>query len=269
MEGRPEQAPGTGLRVEELAARAGVAVDTIRYYQARGLLPPPVRRGRVALYGGEHAERLARIRRLQERGLSLAVIHRLLTGELDRADEELAAAVEEAADEAPGGGAEEWLTLAELAERSAIPLPLLQAVEREGLLVPRNHEGELRYTADDARVATAGLRMLEHGLPLPELLSLARQHHAAVRAVAEQAVDLFDAHVRRPLRQAGVPAGEAAARLVEAFEALLPATETVVAHHFRRTLLAVAQEHIERVGNDAERRAVAERAAQPLASPWS
>jgi hypothetical protein len=38
----------------------------------------------------------------------------------------------------------------------------------------------------------------------------------------------------------------------------------IVAHHFRRTLLAVAQEHIERVGSDDERRAVATRAARRL-----
>ena len=28
-------------RVEELAARADVSVDTVRYYQAKELLPPP------------------------------------------------------------------------------------------------------------------------------------------------------------------------------------------------------------------------------------
>ena len=42
-----------------------------------------------------------------------------------------------------------------------------------------------------------------------------------------------------------------------AFEDVLAATVAVVTHHFRRTLLAVAQEHIERVGSDDERQAVA------------
>lgn len=51
-------------RVEELAAEAGVSVDTIRYYQAKGLLPSPVRVGRVGWYGDDHVARLARIRRL-------------------------------------------------------------------------------------------------------------------------------------------------------------------------------------------------------------
>src|SRR5262249_61360113 len=81
------------LRVEELAARADVSVDTIRFYQKRRLLPPPERRGRIGWYGTEHVERLARIKDLQRRGFPLAVIRRIVSGELDRADQPPAAAV--------------------------------------------------------------------------------------------------------------------------------------------------------------------------------
>ena len=239
-------------RVEELAARADISVDTGRYDQARDLLAPPARSGRVALYSDAHLERLAEIRRLQGRGYSLAVIRRLLNGELNDADEALVAAV--SAEDSRG---EEWLTIEALAERSGIPLPLLQAVEREGLLVPRLHGGEPRYTPADVDAAAAGLRLLQHGLPLPELLELARTHSAAMRATAERAVELFDAYVRHPLQDQNDGGDQPALRLVAAFEELLPATLTIVAHHFRRTLLAVAQEHIERVGTDGERSLVA------------
>ena len=234
-------------RVDQLAAAADVSVDTVRFYQSKGLLPPPRREGRVAWYGDDHLDRLDRIRRLQARGLTLAVIRRLLSGELDNADEALVTALADPP-------AEETFTVEELAERSGIPLALLQAVEREGLLVPRR-DG---YTTDDVEVAKAGLRLLEHGLPLPEVLALAREHHTAMRAVAERAVELFDVHVRHPLRQSGLPDEEAAARLVEAFRQLLPATTALVGHHFTRTLLSVAQEHIERVGAPAELAAVRE-----------
>jgi DNA-binding transcriptional MerR regulator len=265
-------------RVEELAAKADISVDTVRYYQAKDLLPPPTRAGRVAWYDDEHLGRLTQIRRLQGRGFSLAVIRRLLNGELDHADEELVAALTSGAEVATGDGvatapvtasasasaSNDWLTLQELAAESGIPLPLLQAVEREGLLVPRRVAGEPRYTASDVTVAAAGLQLLEHGLPLPELLELARAHDAATRAIAERAVELFDQHIRHPLREAGLPDDTAAEQLVAAFEHLLPATLAIVGHHFRRTLLAVAQEHIERVGNDDERQAVAARAGQQL-----
>ena len=245
-------------RVEALAAKADVSVDTVRFYQSRGLLPPPRREGRVAWYGEEHLERLARIRRLQGRGLTLATIARLLAGELDAADEALVTAVAVV----PEGDDDVTFTIEELAERSGIPLGLLQAVVKEGLLIPRRAGGQDRFTSADVEAGAAGLRLLEAGLPLPEVLDLARQHHAAMRAVAERAVELFDTHVRHPLRDSGLDDDEAAARLVEAFTTLLPATTELVTHHFRRTLLQVAQEHIERVGGDAERIAVEREAAR-------
>ncbi len=244
-------------RVDALAAKADVSVDTVRFYQSRGLLAPPRREGRVAWYDDEHVARLARIRRLQARGLTLATIARLLAGELDAADEALVTAVS-----APDPDSDERLTLGELAERSGIPLPILQAVLSEGLLVPRRTGGDDRFTTDDVTAAAAGLRLLEAGLPLPEVLELARRHHEAMRAVAEQAVELFDTYIRHPLRESGLPDEQAAERLVAAFQTLLPATSELVTHHFRRTLLDVAQEHIERVGVAAERNAVEREAAR-------
>lgn len=241
------------LRVEQLAAVADVSVDTVRFYQARGLLPPPRRQGRVGIYDDEHVARLERIRALQSKGFTLATIGRLVRGELDAADESLVAAVEAEAD----GDATAAITIDQLAQRSGIPVELLQALEDDGLLVPRRQAGVSGYTQADVAVARAGMALLSHGLPLPDLLDLARRHHAAMRDVAERAVALFDEHVRQPLRGAGRPDEDAAARLVEAFQSLLPATTDVVSHHFRRTLLAVAQEHIESVGADAERAAVA------------
>jgi hypothetical protein len=133
-----------------------------------------------------------------------------------------------------------------------VPLPLIEAVSREGLLVPRFHDGEARYTASDVRIVSAGLRLLQAGLPLPGLLELARRHHGAMREVAAEAVELFDVSVRQPLRAADLPEDEKADRLVEAFRALLPAVSELVAHHFRRVLLQVAQEHLESVGAPSE-----------------
>jgi DNA-binding transcriptional MerR regulator len=236
-------------RVEELARRADVSVDTVRYYQAKGLLTPPRREGRVAWYDDTHLGRLERIRALAGRGLTLATIARLLSGQLDAADEALATAV---ASRDP----EELLTLEELAQRTGIPPALLQAVHREGLLIPRRLDGRDWFTTADVAIAAAGLTLLEAGLPLPEVLQLARRHDRAMRDVAEQAVALFDDHVRQPLRASGLPDEAAAAQLVAAFQSLLPATVALVTHHFRRTLLAVATAHIEHVGGDAELDAV-------------
>jgi DNA-binding transcriptional MerR regulator len=255
-------------RVEELARAALVSVDTIRFYQAKRLLPPPRRMGRVAVYDDDHLERLREIRRLQERGFTLGVIGRIVRDELGRADEALVAAIVGGADERrPDGSPEEFLTLAELAERTGVPVALLEALEKEGVLIPRRHEGEGRYTDADRTALGAGLRLLEYGLPLGVVLELARLHGQSARALAERAVGLFDEHVRQVLRRQGEEDAEAAARLVQAFDSLLPATVSLVAHHFRRTLLAVAQEHIEAVGDEDEVAAVRSEALRRLERP--
>lgn len=255
-------------RVDELARAASVSVDTIRFYQAKRLLPPPTRIGRVGVYGDEHLERLQEIRELQGRGFTLGVIGRMVRRELDRADEALVEAVVAGSDERrPDGTPEEFLTLTELGERAGVPAALLEALEKEGILVPRRHEGEGRYTDADRVALGAGLRLLEYDMPLGEVLELARLHGQSARALAERAVELFDRNVRQALRREGGGDAEAAARLVEAFDALLPATVSLVAHHFRRILLAVAQEHIEAVGDRDELAAVRSEARRRLEPP--
>ncbi|MBA0052266.1 MerR family transcriptional regulator [Streptomyces sp. AJS327] len=67
------------LTVDQLAARAGVTVRTIRFYSTRGLLPPPaIGPRRVGHYGPEHLSRLALIEELQHQGMTLAAIERYL-----------------------------------------------------------------------------------------------------------------------------------------------------------------------------------------------
>lgn len=65
--------------IDELAAATGVPSRTVRHYQSERVLPPPTRRGRTAVYGDEHLERLRLIARLQERGLSLRAIRDALS----------------------------------------------------------------------------------------------------------------------------------------------------------------------------------------------
>ena len=64
----PEARVEPEIRVEEVARRADVSVDTIRFYQKRQLLPAPRRVGRIAWYGPDHLDRLARIKELQREG---------------------------------------------------------------------------------------------------------------------------------------------------------------------------------------------------------
>jgi MerR family mercuric resistance operon transcriptional regulator len=69
-----------------LAKSAGVGVETVRYYQRRGLLIEPARpHGEVRRYGDEDVRRLKFIRAAQAAGFTLAEIGELL--ELSASDD--------------------------------------------------------------------------------------------------------------------------------------------------------------------------------------
>jgi len=226
-------------RIEQLARAAGVPVDTVRFYQGKGLIPAPRREGRVTWYTEQHLDRLRRIRELQQRGFTLTVIRRFLEGELEASDEALVAAITHPS-------APETLTLDELSERSGVAVPLLKSLEQAGLLVAADAEDEPRYPASDLDSLAAGLKLVEAGVPLPDLMALGREHADSVEATARRAVELFDRHVRERIQAAGGSQEDAERRLLQLFEELLEASGTLVRAHFERTLLRAAREHVER-----------------------
>jgi MerR family transcriptional regulator, copper efflux regulator len=68
------------LRIGEIAQRAGVSIDTVRYYERRRLLPAaPRTQGGFRLFAPETVERVQLIKQAQELGFSLEEIAELLT----------------------------------------------------------------------------------------------------------------------------------------------------------------------------------------------
>jgi len=65
-------------RVDDLARVSGVTVRNIRAYQERGLLHPPRREGRVAIFDDGHLSRLKIITSMLERGYTTAHITEML-----------------------------------------------------------------------------------------------------------------------------------------------------------------------------------------------
>src|SRR5215467_7763282 len=64
--------------IDQLAQVTGMTVRNIRAHQSRGLLPPPLVRGRTGYYGPEHVARLRMILDMQADGFNLNAIQRLL-----------------------------------------------------------------------------------------------------------------------------------------------------------------------------------------------
>lgn len=227
-------------RVAQLAAAAHVSVDTIRFYQAQGLLPRPRREGRHAVYGDEHLKRLRRIRRLQRDGFPLTVIKRLVVPGARSTGGALLRALA-----AQRGGRD--LTRAELAAEAGVPEALVAAVEDAGIVEPLRAAGTARYGSVDVEMARAALALLRGGFPLQHLLALALRQAENVRDVVDEAIGLFDRHVRRDKSGAERDADD----VVAAFHQLLPAVTALVAHHFQRTLVARAIARLERTGDAA------------------
>jgi DNA-binding transcriptional MerR regulator len=69
---------GANLTIRQLAERTGMTVRNIRAHQTRGLLPPPVVRGRTGYYDEEHVARIELTREMQADGLNLEAIRRVL-----------------------------------------------------------------------------------------------------------------------------------------------------------------------------------------------
>lgn len=76
----------TEYRIDDLARAAGTTTRNVRGYQDRGLLPRPVKRGRIAIYTDTHLARLTLINNLLKRGFTARHIADFIRG-MQRGDD--------------------------------------------------------------------------------------------------------------------------------------------------------------------------------------
>ncbi len=231
-------------RVDQLSEIVGVRIDTIRFYQGKGLIPMPRRQGRVAIYDETHLRAVRRVRDLLDEGFSLAQIARLLEGEgqstagRDASGDLLQALVQQTI-------GERTLSRAELAAEAGVPEALVLAVESAGLIESIPMNGGARYTEADLEMARTAIAILGQGFPLDELLNLAVRHARQISEVAEAGIDLFDEYVRK--REGADPGA-----IRDAFTTLMPHVARLVALHFQRTIVNRALERLRASGEDEE-----------------
>jgi DNA-binding transcriptional MerR regulator len=76
----PHGAAGSGeYRIDELARLAGTTTRNVRVYRDRGLLHPPLRVGRIALFNDTHLTRLRLITSMLDRGYNIAHVREMLS----------------------------------------------------------------------------------------------------------------------------------------------------------------------------------------------
>jgi DNA-binding transcriptional MerR regulator len=173
-------APQACWRIDDLARRADVTVDTIRYYQREGLLPPAERAGRANLYGPRHLETLARIKELQGRRFSLAAIRALLGDERGAFVEDIFWGAEEGA-----------YTLDELVERSGVDPELAHEVRTAGLLREPQEFGREAYDREDLELLQTLAELQRLGIPRRVVVELARTYAEGIEATELRVIELF------------------------------------------------------------------------------
>lgn len=160
-----------------------MTVRNIRAHQARGLLPPPRVAGRVGWYGPAHRRRLEQIRAMQDEGLNLAAIAKVLNdGQITAMTTEVFRPTEPA-----------WFSIEELVSRLGI-------VDGDGSAERAMELGLIDFDDDRIRMDTpALLRVAEEflalGVPLTALLEVFAQVQRATRDVARAYLELADEHL--------------------------------------------------------------------------
>ena len=164
--------PEAHWRIDELAQKAGLTVDTIRYYAREGLLAPPERAGRHKLYGPDHLDRLNRIRDLQTQRFSLAAIRAILN--TDRPGLEHLFATK-------GAG----YTFDELVARSGLDAELVTRLHDVGVLADPAELGHDAYDENDLALLRAVAELRDIGMTEQILLGLGEiyvRHFLALQA---------------------------------------------------------------------------------------
>jgi DNA-binding transcriptional MerR regulator len=231
--------------VDQVAEMTRTTVRTIRWYQSEGLLPPPRRAGRVAMYDAEHLVRLESIRDLQAHGLTLNAIRRLLERAPGDAGPTALAFVKTAVAQSVGDNAE-VVTADEMAERLGLPAgtPVDPAIIRELGVAHEMPDGGWRITAPAAVEASAGLARL--GVPMEARVELSRLFVEHTRVMAKAVVEMFLDYLMPPDDPSNTDP-EVWHALSEAVARLRPLAATSVASSFDTALARAAERAAERV----------------------
>jgi len=194
------------LTIDQLALQSGMTVRTLRSHASRGLLQPPIIRGRTGYYGPAHLARLGFIRDMQDAGFSLASIEQILAG-------------------VPADAGEATLSVIRglLAPWRSEPPVVYEIEELLGLFGPQagpehldaliemggaelTPDGQVRVVSPG--LLAAGAEGAQAGLPLDGILEAGRLVATSAQEVAECFVALFRDSVWKDFIDAGTPEQE-------------------------------------------------------------
>ncbi len=238
------------MTIRQLAERTGMTVRNIRAHQTRGLLPPPVVRGRTGYYNDEHVARIELTREMQADGLNLEAIRRVL----DSGDGSAAAIFDFTRalrtpfeDEAP--------EIFEADELAAIwdgqfDPKLTRRAEKLGILRPLP-DGRVEVISPS--LVRAAAELAELGIGLEGAIATAEKLRRHADGAAKAFVELFVREIWDPFDVAGRPERDWP-RMSEALERLRPLAAGALLATFQIAMGEAIEKQSERTLRVAARR---------------
>ncbi|UGY94468.1 MerR family transcriptional regulator [Streptomyces gobiensis] len=229
-----QQMEAASLTVDELAARAGVTVRTVRFYSTRGLLPPPeIGPRRVGRYGPDHLSRLALIEELQSQGMTLSAIERYV----QQLPEDLSAydlAIHRALVASWMPDTADEVTREQLARRSGRELTEEDLERLVAMSVLESTDDPAVFRVDPGMLPL-GVRLLDVPMSLESILAARKVVLEHTREVARELSQLFRAEVWEPYRERE-PAPEQVERMKSLSAHMQPLVVQALLTAFQRSL---------------------------------
>lgn len=193
------------ITLDDLTKRVGMSVRNVRFYTTKGLVPPPIRRGRAGYYTADHVARLELVRELQAHGFTLAAIEGYIARIPPGASPETIALHRTLL--APWmAELPETISRKELVRRAGRELSEddLDTLNALGIVYPAKR-GQFQVAMAHLSV---GVALLDLGMPFEAALAAQDIFTAHGRAIAEELTELFRTQVWPAYKETGASPDE-------------------------------------------------------------
>ncbi len=220
--------------IDDLSRESGVTVRNIRAYQDKGILPPPLIRGRTGIYSNKHLSRLHTIVNLLQRGYTANSIRELLDGIDQGVGIQELMGIESAVTSPWSNETPQTISLVKLANMfggALTPEAIKKAVELQLFQI----EGSNVRVASMSTIKAA-CELTKLGIPLMEMLTIISMTRKNVERVANEMVGLVANHVLEPYESNALPPKEELPRIAELIWRLRPLAEVAVKAELARAM---------------------------------
>ncbi len=227
------------LTLDELTTRVGMSVRNVRFYTTKGLVPPPIRRGRSGYYSADHVARLELVQELQAHGFTLSAIERYVAGiPADASPEDIALHRTMLAPWQADSPVE--MSRSDLDKRAGRTLGDDDLATLAALrIVARTPRGRYEVAVSQLSV---GLGLLDLGFPTEAALAAADVYAQHGRQIAKELNELFRTMVWPAYKESGAPPEQ----LREVVERLKPLSIASLVAAYEAAMDETRRENIER-----------------------